>query len=245
MTEAVGRVAQVRGGVVDCEFPQGNLPEVYEAVEVGRGDEAPLVLEVQLHLDESTVRTVAMDSTDGLQRGAPAVRTGSPILVPVGESTLGRVFNVLGRPIDGKGEVKAEEWYPIHRPAPSFEEQSRRVEVFETGLKVIDLIAPFTRGGKTGIFGGAGVGKTIIIQELIRSIATVHKGNSVFAGIGERTREGTQMYREMIESGVLKDTVLVYGQMNEPPGVRLRVGLSRAQYGRVLPRSRSGRAAVH
>jgi F-type H+-transporting ATPase subunit beta len=233
MTEAVGRVAQVRGGVVDCEFPQGNLPEVYEAVEVGRGDEAPLVLEVQLHLDESTVRTVAMDSTDGLQRGAPAVRTGSPILVPVGESTLGRVFNVLGRPIDGKGEVKAEEWYPIHRPAPSFEEQSRRVEVFETGLKVIDLIAPFTRGGKTGIFGGAGVGKTIIIQELIRSIATVHKGNSVFAGIGERTREGTQMYREMIESGVLKDTVLVYGQMNEPPGVRLRVGLcalSMAEY---------------
>jgi F-type H+-transporting ATPase subunit beta len=167
-----------------------------------------------------------MDTTDGLRRGAEAVATGGPIRVPVGEASLGRVFNVLGRPVDGRGPVRASEMYPIHRPAPSFEEQSRRVEVFETGIKVVDLIAPFTKGGKTGIFGGAGVGKTIIIQELIRSIATVHKGNSVFAGIGERTREGTQMYREMIESGVLKDTVLVYGQMNEPPGVRLRVGLT-------------------
>jgi F-type H+-transporting ATPase subunit beta len=167
-----------------------------------------------------------MDTTDGLPRGATAVALGAPIRVPVGEATLGRVFNVLGRPVDGKGPVDTRVTYPIHRPAPAFEEQSRRVEVFETGLKVIDLVAPFTRGGKTGVFGGAGVGKTIIIQELIRSIATVHKGNSVFAGIGERTREGTQMYREMIESGVLKDTVLVYGQMNEPPGVRLRVGLT-------------------
>jgi F-type H+-transporting ATPase subunit beta len=167
-----------------------------------------------------------MDSTDGLQRGLPAVATGAPIRVPVGEPTLGRMFNVLGAPIDERGSVESSTYYSIHRPAPSFDEQSTRVEVFETGLKVIDLIAPFTRGGKTGIFGGAGVGKTIIIQELIRSIATVHKGNSVFAGVGERTREGTQMYREMIESGVLKDTVLVYGQMNEPPGVRLRVGLT-------------------
>jgi len=226
MTEGIGRVAQVRGGVVDCEFAAGQLPEINEAIEVERPEALPLVLEVQLHLDERTVRTVAMDATDGLRRGLKAVATGSPILVPVGEATLGRVFNVLGKPIDGKGPVDAETYYPIHRPAPSFEEQSRRVEVFETGLKVVDLIAPFTRGGKTGIFGGAGTGKTVIIQELIRSIATVHKGNSVFAGIGERTREGTQMYREMIESGVLKDTVLVYGQMNEPPGVRLRVGLS-------------------
>lgn len=226
MTEVIGRVAQVRGGVVDCEFPAGQLPEMYEAIEVERPEAQPLVLEVQLHLDDKTVRTVAMDTTDGLRRGVRAVATGSPILVPVGEASLGRVFNVLGLPIDGKGPVEAETYYPIHRPAPSFEEQSRRVEVFETGLKVIDMIAPFTRGGKTGIFGGAGTGKTVIIQELIRSIATVHKGNSVFAGIGERTREGTQMYREMIESGVLKDTVLVYGQMNEPPGVRLRVGLS-------------------
>jgi F-type H+-transporting ATPase subunit beta len=226
MTEGIGRVAQVRGGVVDCEFAAGELPEINEAIEIERPDAPPLVLEVQLHLDQKTVRTVAMDTTDGLRRGLKAVATGGPILVPVGEATLGRVFNVLGKPIDGKGPVEAETYYPIHRPAPSFEEQSRRVEVFETGLKVVDLIAPFTRGGKTGIFGGAGTGKTVIIQELIRSIATVHKGNSVFAGIGERTREGTQMYREMIESGVLKDTVLVYGQMNEPPGVRLRVGLS-------------------
>jgi F-type H+-transporting ATPase subunit beta len=226
MRQANGRVVQILGGVVDCEFPAGELPEVYEAVEIPRPEDVPLILEVQRHLGDNQVRTVAMDSTDGLQRGRAARATGAPIQVPVGEATLGRVFNVLGRPIDGKGPVSTELMYPIHRPAPSFEEQSRRVEVFETGLKVIDLVAPFTRGGKTGIFGGAGVGKTIIIQELIRSIATVHQGNSVFAGIGERTREGTQMYREMVESGVLKDTVLVYGQMNEPPGVRLRVGLT-------------------
>jgi F-type H+-transporting ATPase subunit beta len=167
-----------------------------------------------------------MDSTDGLQRGVDAVGTGAPIQVPVGPETLGRVFNVLGRPIDEKGEVDAGLYYPIHRLAPEFSEQSTRVDVFETGLKVVDLIAPFTKGGKTGIFGGAGVGKTIIIMELIRSIATVHQGNSVFAGVGERTREGTQLYREMLESGVMKDTVMVYGQMNEPSGVRLRVALS-------------------
>lgn len=226
MTGATGRVVQVLGGVVDVAFPPGALPEVYDAIEVPRDGGQPLILEVQRHLGDHTVRTLAMDSTDGLQRGAVATATGAPILVPVGEETLGRVLNVLGRPVDGRGPVKVRRAYPIHRPAPSFDEQSRRVEVFETGLKVIDLIAPFTKGGKTGIFGGAGVGKTIIIQELIRSIATVHQGNSVFAGIGERTREGTQMYREMIESGVLKDTVLVYGQMNEPPGVRLRVGLT-------------------
>ena len=226
MAEAVGQVVQVQGGVVDVEFPPGALPAIYDAVVVPRENQSPLVLEVQRHLGDHWVRTVAMDSTDGLSRGTPAEATGSPIQVPVGEPTLGRVFNVLGRPVDAKGEVEAEIYYPIHRPAPVFEEQSTRVEVFETGLKVIDLIAPFTKGGKTGIFGGAGVGKTILIQELIRSIATVHQGNSVFAGIGERTREGTQMYRVMSESGVLTDTVLVYGQMNEPPGVRLRVGLT-------------------
>jgi len=226
MANVTGQVVQVQGGVVDCAFPPGELPEVYDAIEVPREGAEPLILEVQRHLGNGLVRTVAMDTTDGLRRGALARGTGSPIRVPVGEATLGRVFNVLGRPIDGRGPVEAARTYPIHRPAPSFEDQSRRVEVFETGLKVIDLIAPFTKGGKTGIFGGAGVGKTIIIQELIRSIATVHQGNSVFAGIGERTREGTQMYREMIESGVLKDTVLVYGQMNEPAGVRLRVGLT-------------------
>ncbi len=221
-----GRVVEVQGAVVDCEFPPGELPEIYDAIEIPRDDQETLVLEVQRHLGDRHVRTVAMDSTDGIKRGAVANHTGASIRVPVGEPTLGRVFNVLGRPIDGLGEVTSGELYPIHRSAPAFEDQSTRVEVFETGIKVIDLIAPFTKGGKTGIFGGAGVGKTIIIQELIRSIATVHKGNSVFAGIGERTREGTQMYREMIESGVLKDTVLVYGQMNEPPGVRLRVGLT-------------------
>jgi len=221
-----GHVVEVQGAVVDCQFPPGELPEVYDSIEIPRESKEPLVLEVQRHLGDQLVRTVAMDSTDGIKRGSVANNTGEPITVPVGEATLGRVFNVLGHPIDKLGDVESDEMYPIHRLAPAFEEQSTRVEVFETGIKVIDLIAPFTKGGKTGIFGGAGVGKTIIIQELIRSIATVHKGNSVFAGIGERTREGTQMYREMIESDVLKDTVLVYGQMNEPPGVRLRVGLT-------------------
>jgi F-type H+-transporting ATPase subunit beta len=222
----MGHVVQILGGVVDCEFPLGELPEIYDSLELKVNGDERLVLEVQRHLGDRHVRTVAMDSTDGLKRGMPVRATGNPILVPVGEATLGRVFNVLGKPIDRRGDVEASEYQAIHRPAPSFEDQSRKVEVFETGIKVIDLIAPFTKGGKTGIFGGAGVGKTVIIQELIRSIATVHKGNSVFAGIGERTREGTQMYREMIESGVLKDTVMVYGQMNEPAGVRLRVGLT-------------------
>ena len=224
--KSMGQVVQILGGVVDCEFPLGELPEIYDSLELEVNGDETLILEVQRHLGNRLVRTVAMDSTDGLKRGMPVRATGNPILVPVGEETLGRVFNVLGKPIDRRGDVEVSEVQPIHRPAPSFEDQSRKVEVFETGIKVIDLIAPFTKGGKTGIFGGAGVGKTVIIQELIRSIATVHKGNSVFAGIGERTREGTQMYREMIESGVLKDTVMVYGQMNEPAGVRLRVGLT-------------------
>jgi F-type H+/Na+-transporting ATPase subunit beta len=221
-----GKVVQILGGVVDVEFPTEQLPAIYEAIEVPRENEQPLILEVQKHLGNNWVRTVAMDSTDGLQRGRPAYAAGKPIQVPVGQETLGRVFNVLGRPVDGKGPVEASTHYPIHRPAPAFADQSTKVEVFETGIKVIDLIAPFTKGGKTGIFGGAGTGKTIIIMELIRSIATVHKGNSVFAGVGERTREGTQLYREMLESNVMKDTVMVYGQMNEPSGVRLRVALS-------------------
>jgi len=224
--ETKGEVVQIQGGVVDCEFPPGEMPEIFDALEVSENGDQSLILEVQRHLGDGVVRTVAMDSTDGMMRGMEVRATGAPISVPVGEETLGRVFNVLGQPIDNKGKVNATQRYPIHRSAPTFEDQSRSVEIFETGIKVIDLIAPFTKGGKTGIFGGAGVGKTIIIQELIRSIATVHQGKSVFAGIGERTREGTQMYREMIESGVLKDTVLVYGQMNEPAGVRLRVGLS-------------------
>lgn len=221
-----GRVSQIQGSVVDVEFSIDNMPEIYEALEVISPDGPMIILEVEKHLGDNMVRCVAMDTTDGMQRNTEVRRTGAPIKVPVGPDILGRVFNVLGNPVDNKGEVKAIDRYPIHRPAPTFEEQSTRVEVFETGLKVIDLIAPFTKGGKTGIFGGAGVGKTVIIMELIRSIATVHKGNSVFAGVGERTREGTQLYREMLESGVMKDTVMVYGQMNEPSGVRLRVALS-------------------
>ncbi|MBI4928545.1 MAG: F0F1 ATP synthase subunit beta [Anaerolineae bacterium] len=226
-------MVQIQGSVVDVEFPADQMPNIYEAIEVLVPDKKPLVLEVQKFLGENWVRTVAMDTTDGLQRGLETRRTGAPISVPVGPGTLGRIFNVLGEPVDNKGEVSFDQRYPIHRAAPSFEEQSTRVEVFETGLKVVDLIAPFTKGGKTGIFGGAGTGKTVIIMELIRSIATVHKGNSVFAGVGERTREGTQLYREMLESGVMKDTVMVFGQMNEPSGVRLRValtGLSMAEY---------------
>ena len=226
MEKPNGRVVQVMGGVVDLEFPPDDLPEIFEAIEIPRENDETLVLEVQKHLGNNWVRAIAMDATDGLQRGKPAYTTGHPIQVPVGPETLGRVFNVLGRPIDNLGPVDAREYYPIHRPAPKFADQSTRVEVFETGIKVIDLIAPFTKGGKTGIFGGAGVGKTVIIMELIRSIALEHEGNSVFAGVGERTREGTQLYREMLEAGVMKDTVMVYGQMNEPPGVRLRVGLS-------------------
>ncbi len=226
MANANGRVVQVLGGVVDVEFSEGNVPDLYEAIDVERPGQNKLVLEVQKHIGNNWVRTVAMDTTDGLRRGMPAVATGAPIMVPVGISTLGRIFNVLGNPVDEKGSVEAALHYPIHRLAPSFAEQSTRVEVFETGIKVVDLIAPFTKGGKTGIFGGAGTGKTVIIMELIRSVATEHEGNSVFAGVGERTREGTQLYREMLELGVMKDTVMVYGQMNEPPGVRLRVALT-------------------
>jgi F-type H+/Na+-transporting ATPase subunit beta len=226
MANGTGRVVQIQGGVVDVAFPEGILPEVYEALVIDRQDQSPLILEVQKHLGNNWVRTVAMDTTDGLQRGAGVESTGAPIMVPVGPATLGRIFNVLGEPVDNGGEVKYEQRYPIHRLAPSFDQQSTSVQIFETGIKVIDLIAPFTKGGKTGIFGGAGVGKTVVITELISSIARVHKGNSVFAGVGERTREGTSLYREMIESGVMKDTVMVFGQMNEPPGVRLRVALS-------------------
>ncbi len=226
MEKMSGTVVQILGGVVDVEFSESSLPDMFEALEIPVEGKAPIVLEVEKDMGKRVVRCVAMDTTDGLQRGMPVNRTGMPITVPVGPNTLGRIFNVLGRPVDNKGEVQADLYYPIHRLAPKFEDQSTKVDVFETGLKVIDLIAPFTKGGKTGIFGGAGVGKTVIIMELIRSIATVHQGNSVFAGVGERTREGTQLYREMVESGVMKDTVMVFGQMNEPPGVRLRVALT-------------------
>jgi F-type H+-transporting ATPase subunit beta len=226
MRNTEGKIVQILGGVVDCSFPAEELPEIFEALEVDREAGRPVTLEVQKSLGGNWVRCVAMDSTDGLRRGMPVRATRAPIRVPVGQASLGRMFNVLGRPIDRLGPVPSTRQVPIHHAAPPFDEQTTQVEVFETGIKVIDLIAPFTKGGKTGIFGGAGVGKTVIIQELIRSIATVHQGNSVFAGVGERTREGTQLYCEMVESGVLKDTVLVFGQMNEPPGVRLRVALS-------------------
>ncbi|MGQ9886988.1 MAG: F0F1 ATP synthase subunit beta [Aggregatilineales bacterium] len=234
MSETQGRIVQVLGNVVDVEFPEGNLPDLFEALLVSRDGQDDLVLEVQVHLGDSTVRTVAMDTTDGIARGLPVRATGAPISVPVGPAVLGRVFNVLGRPIDNKPPVAdSEPRRPIHADAPDFEEQSTKIEVFETGMKVIDLIAPMTRGGKTGIFGGAGVGKTVIIQELINSIATQHAGLSVFAGVGERTREGTQLYGEMREAGVLDKLAMVFGQMNEPPGVRLRValtGLTMAEY---------------
>ncbi|MCY3779781.1 MAG: F0F1 ATP synthase subunit beta [Chloroflexi bacterium] len=227
MAEIQGTVTQVLGNVVDVEFPAGELPDIFDAVEVPREGEDNLILEVELHLGDSAVRTVAMDSTDGLARGAAAYATGQPIAVPVGDPTLGRIFNVLGRPIDmGEAVPEASERRPIHADAPSFEDQSPTIEVFETGMKVIDLVAPMTKGGKTGIFGGAGVGKTVTIQELINSIATQHDGLSVFAGVGERTREGTDLYHEMKEANVLDKLAMVFGQMNEPPGVRLRVGLS-------------------
>lgn len=226
MEKATGRVVQILGGVVDVAFSENDIPILFEAIEIPRQGKNSVTLEVEKDLGKGVVRCVAMDTTDGLERGMPAHRTGSSIMVPVGQNTLGRIFNVLGKPVDNRGPVLAEQYYPIHRAAPLFEDQVTTVEVFETGLKVIDLIAPFTKGGKTGIFGGAGVGKTVVIMELIRSIATVHQGNSVFAGVGERTREGTQLYKEMVESGVMKDTVMVFGQMNEPPGVRLRVALT-------------------
>ena len=232
-----GRIVQVVGAVVDVEFPADHLPEIRFALEVVSADRdesaGSLVLEVQQHLSGSVVRTVAMDTTDGLRRGQRVINTGAPITVPVGEATLGRIFNVLGRPVDERGPVEAEEHYPIHRPAPAFTDQVTRTEVFETGVKVVDLIAPFTQGGKTGVFGGAGVGKTVIIQELISSLAREHGGYSVFAGVGERTREGTQLYGEMQEAGVIDKLCMVFGQMNESPGVRLRAaltGLTMAEY---------------
>ena len=223
---ATGRVIQITGPVVDIEFPASQLPQIYNAVEIVRPDHDPLVCEVQQHLGNNWVRAVAMTTTDGLARGTEVRDTGAPISVPVGTPTLGRVFDVLGHPIDGKGPVDLTNVLPIHRAAPAFDQQTTDVEVFETGLKVIDLICPFKKGGKVGIFGGAGTGKTVIIQELIRNVAQEHAGVSVFAGVGERSREGNDLIAEMTESGVLAKTAFVFGQMNEPPGARLRVGLS-------------------
>ena len=218
-----GTVIQIIGAVIDVEFPKEGLPKIYDALKV---DETGLVLEVQQQLGDGIVRTIAMGPSEGLKRGASITNTGEYISVPVGEGTLGRIMNVLGEPIDEKGKIKSDEKMPIHRKAPSYEDQADSSELLETGIKVIDLICPFAKGGKIGLFGGAGVGKTINMQELIRNIAYEHSGYSVFAGVGERTREGNDMYHEMIEGGVLDKVALVYGQMNEPPGNRLRVGLS-------------------
>ena len=222
---ATGHVIAITGPVVDIEFPAGQLPAIYNAVEIER-EGSPIVAEVQQHLGNNWVRTVAMTSTDGLARGTNAVDTGGPITVPVGPETLGRVFNVLGEPIDGKGPAETELRFPIHRSTPTFDDQTTATEVFETGIKVIDLIAPFAKGGKVGVFGGAGVGKTVIITELINNVAKEAGGYSVFAGVGERSREGNDLIHEMTESGVIDKTCMVFGQMNEPPGARLRVGLT-------------------
>ncbi len=223
---ASGKVIQITGPVVDVEFPAGELPAIYNALTIPRPDGDTLVVEVQQHLGNNWVRTVAMSTTDGLARGVAAEDTGAAISVPVGEVTLGRVFDVLGQPIDNKGAIPAGERLPIHRAPPGYDDMETESQVFETGIKVIDLIAPFKRGGKVGVFGGAGVGKTVIIQELIRNIAAEHGGYSVFAGVGERSREGNDLIGEMTESGVIDKTVMVFGQMNEPPGARQRVGLT-------------------
>ena len=222
----VGKVSQIMGAVVDVVFEDGQLPEILNAIEIDRGADGILVLETAQHLGESVVRTIAMDSTDGLVRGQKVADKGEPISMPVGPETLGRLFDVIGNTIDGKEEIKTAKRNPIHRPAPKFEDLSTSTEMLATGIKVVDLLAPYARGGKIGLFGGAGVGKTVIIMELINNIAKAHGGYSVFAGVGERTREGNDLYNEMSESGVIEKTTMVFGQMNEPPGARLRVGLS-------------------
>lgn len=221
-----GKITQVISAVLDIKFPEGQLPEINEAIEVPLEGEKKLVVEVAQHLGDDTVKCIAMGPTDGLKRGMDAFATGAPIRVPVGENTLGRIFNVLGEPIDNKPAPENVEYFPIHRKAPEFSEQSTETEMLETGIKVVDLLCPYQKGGKIGLFGGAGVGKTVLIQELIRNIATEHGGYSVFTGVGERTREGNDLYHEMTESGVINKTTMVFGQMNEPPGARMRVGLS-------------------
>ena len=222
----VGKITQIIGAVLDVKFMEGHLPEINDAIEIQRKDGGKLTVEVSQHLGDDTVRCIAMGPTDGLVRGMDAVATGGPISVPVGEATLGRMFNVLGEPIDEVEAQKDVEYMPIHRKAPAFEEQATSTEMLETGIKVVDLLCPYQKGGKTGLFGGAGVGKTVLIQELIHNIATEHGGYSVFTGVGERTREGNDLYYEMKESGVIDKTCMVFGQMNEPPGARMRVGLT-------------------
>ena len=222
----IGKITQIIGAVLDIKFAEGELPEINDAIQITRKNGEKLTVEVSQHMGDDTVRCIAMGPTDGLVRGMDAVATGNPIMVPVGEKTLGRMFNVLGEPIDNKPAPEVEKHYPIHRPAPKFSEQATETEMLETGIKVVDLLCPYQKGGKIGLFGGAGVGKTVLIQELIRNIATEHGGYSVFTGVGERTREGNDLYHEMTDSGVINKTTMVFGQMNEPPGARMRVGLS-------------------
>ena len=221
-----GKITQIIGAVLDIKFPEGKLPKIYDAIHIAAPDGGVLTAEVAQHLGDDTVRCIAMGPTDGLVRGAEAIATGAPITVPVGEKTLGRIFNVTGDAIDKKPAPEGVEYLPIHRKAPSFEEQSTSTEILETGIKVVDLLCPYQKGGKTGLFGGAGVGQTVLIQELIHNIATEHGGYSVFTGVGERTREGNDLYHEMEDSGVINKTTMVFGQMNEPPGARMRVGLT-------------------
>jgi len=222
----VGKITQIIGAVLDIKFSEGKLPEINDAITIATRDGGELTVEVSQHLGDDTVKCIAMGPTDGLVRGMEAVATGAPITVPVGENTLGRMFNVLGQPIDNKPAPDCQEHFPIHRKAPEFSEQATDTEILETGIKVVDLLCPYQKGGKIGLFGGAGVGKTVLIQELIRNIATEHGGYSVFTGVGERTREGNDLYHEMQESGVINKTTMVFGQMNEPPGARMRVGLT-------------------
>ena len=222
----IGKITQVIGAVLDIKFNTGSLPEINDAIKVPLKNGKDLTVEVAQHLGDDTVRCVSMGPTDGLVRGMDAIATGAPITIPVGENTLGRIFNVLGQPIDEKPAPEATEYLPIHRPAPTFEEQATSTEMLETGIKVVDLLCPYQKGGKIGLFGGAGVGKTVLIQELIHNIATEHGGYSVFTGVGERTREGNDLYYEMSDSGVIEKTTMIFGQMNEPPGARMRVGLT-------------------
>ena len=227
MSEQVkGKITQIIGAVLDIKFPEGKLPSIYDAIHIPTSDGGTLVVEVAQHLGDDTVKCIAMGPTDGLVRGMEAISTGAPISVPGGEKTLGRIFNVIGQPIDNKEAPTDVQYLPIHREAPDFEEQATSTEMLETGIKVVDLLCPYQKGGKIGLFGGAGVGKTVLIQELIRNIATEHGGYSVFTGVGERTREGNDLYHEMSESGVINKTTMVFGQMNEPPGARMRVGLT-------------------
>ena len=229
MSKNIGKIVQVIGAVVDVEFTDGNLPNIFTALEIknpNNTDAPHLVCEVAQHLGDNVVRTIAMDATEGLVRGMEAVDTGQPIMVPVGKPSVGRILNVIGRPVDELGPINAEKYYPIHRPAPAFTDQNTKVELLETGIKVVDLLVPFPKGGKMGLFGGAGVGKTVILMEMINNIAKQHGGSSVFAGVGERTREGNDLYHELKDAGVLERATLVYGQMNEPPGARARVALT-------------------